>query len=207
MKPSSFRCKTHYTNFDFKTEFVFPDDHFAVPFASNLETECDENGISHCKFACLNADDFKSIQIACPMHKSLFDKKLQSFCTVIVPCIDPNKCQHNDFCVTKSFNDHVEDAHPSISTESGEFCNLSDENQVVLSYWHKDLHDMKVLCEQNPPFVLELFGFQYQKYHSKRSCTYGLGLNVYDGKIHVCFYFNKYICICKFVFYSMKIFV
>ena len=58
LKPSKFRLKEKFTNFDFKNEFMFPDDHFAVPFTSNLDTISDENGISSCKFACLNADEF-----------------------------------------------------------------------------------------------------------------------------------------------------
>ena len=126
------------------------------------------------------------------MDKSSFDQKLQSFPTVVVPSIDPNKCQTNDFCVTKSFGNNVDDAHPTVSTGRGEFCNLSDENQIVLSYWHKDLPSMSVLRQQKPAFVLELFGFQYHKFHSKRSCTAGLGLNVYDGKIFVLFIFYSY---------------
>ena len=65
-----------------------------------------------------------------------------------------------------------------------------------MSYWHKDIEDMKVLKDMKTSFLVKLLLFTYKKFHASRSCTKGLGMNVYDGEaffvyLHFCISFPQ----------------
>ena len=66
-----------------------------------------------------------------------------------------------------------------ITDESGEFCDITDESKIIISYWTK--HSMKFMDDMNITNFIMLARHTYDSFHFSRKKTDCFGMNVYDG--------------------------
>ena len=176
-----FRKSVRFMNYDFHNSIPVPDNHFAVPYSTDT-VSCNHNGISYRQFAYLKKKDINLSMKKCPMYCNEFDAHLDLFASDVIPCIDPYKCATTDFSISKTFGTSYNN-EITVTEESGEFSNVKNKHQIVLSYWHKEQENMQVVKDCNPGFLSKLLSFTYNKFHASRDRTNGMGINVYDGRI------------------------
>ena len=75
---------------------------------------------------------------------------------------------------TKKGNNVIE-----AKTEVGEFCNCSNKDSIVLSYWQK--HEMESMKTINPSFFIYLSQLTYKSFQFQRDRALCLGINAYLG--------------------------
>ena len=171
-----------YVNYTIRKPIIIPSSTeklFSVPIVPI--TTCgykSTEAMDTLRFSFLTKSSLKSIIDECPMTQELFNSKLEQHNVVSIPCVDPDGLPSN---VSFSRPTKHDPSRTDItkSNQTGEFCESSLKDEIILSYWMKS--PMKSFDQIDSSKLITILNYSFPDFHFGRNRTPGLGINIYNG--------------------------
>ena len=131
------------------------------------------------RIAYVTYSELNFIMSLTPLHQETFNKILMRYPYQLFPIIDPHRIP-TDFSISQSVYTEATVSELKVTHETGEFANISVQNHMIQSYWHKSfMSSFDIISSGNLQSIMR---HTFGTFKFARSRTPCLGINIYNGK-------------------------